>query len=53
MRLDQSDSNSLPGNKKKLGKSAGIDVNTSCVAVLEAGDAKDLIKDLALKLAAL
>jgi large subunit ribosomal protein L7Ae len=43
----------FPGNKKKLGKSAGIDVNTSCVAVLDAGDAKDLIKDLADKLAAL
>ncbi len=43
----------FPGNKKKLGKTAGIDVNTSCVAVLDAGDAKDLIKDLATKLAAI
>ena len=41
----------FPANKKKLGRSAGIDVNTSTVAVLEVGDAKDLIKDLAEKLA--
>ena len=42
----------FPANKKKLGKSAGIDINTSTVAVLDPGDAKDLIKDLADKLAA-
>jgi len=42
----------FPGNKKKLGKSAGIDINTSTVAILDPGDAKELIKDLADKLAA-
>jgi large subunit ribosomal protein L7Ae len=41
----------FPTNKKKLGKTSGIDVNTSAIAVLEAGDAKDLINDLAEKLA--
>lgn len=43
----------FPVPKKKLGRIAGIDVNTSTVAVLDPGDAKDLIKDLAEKLAAL
>jgi large subunit ribosomal protein L7Ae len=41
----------FPSNKKKLGRFSGIDVNTSTVAVLDAGDARDLIKDLATKLA--
>jgi len=41
----------FPANKKKLGRVAGIDVNTSTVAVIDAGDARDLIKDLAEKLA--
>ena len=41
----------FPANKKKLGRTSGIDVNTSTVAVLDPGDAKDLIKDLAGKLA--
>ncbi|MFX1296532.1 MAG: 50S ribosomal protein L7Ae [Promethearchaeota archaeon] len=39
-----------PANKKKLGKISGIDVNASAIAILDAGDAKDLIKDLAKKL---
>ena len=43
----------FPTNKKKLGKTSGIDVNASAIAVLDAGDAKDLIKDLADKLAAI
>lgn len=41
----------FPTIKKKLGKISGIDVNTSTVAVLDAGDAKALIKDLSEKLA--
>lgn len=41
----------FPAPKKKLGRVSGIDINTSAVAVLEAGDAKGLIKDLADKLA--
>ncbi len=43
----------FPTNKKKLGKTSGIDVNASAIAILDAGDAKGLIKDLADKLAAL
>jgi large subunit ribosomal protein L7Ae len=41
----------FPANKKKLGKTSGIDVNASAIAVLEVGDARDVIKDLAAKLA--
>jgi len=41
----------FPSNKKKLGKTSGIEVNTSAIAVLDAGDAKGIIKDLAEKLA--
>lgn len=43
----------FPTIKKKLGRISGIDVNTSSVAILDAGDAKDLIKDLAVKLASI
>lgn len=39
--------------KIELGKAAGIDVPTSSIAVVEAGDAKKLIADLAPKLEAL
>ncbi len=41
----------FPANKKKLGKISGIEVSTSTVAVIDPGDAKDLIKDLSEKLA--
>lgn len=41
----------FPATKKKLGRVSGIDVGTSTIAILEPGDARDLIKDLSAKLA--
>lgn len=37
-------------SKQELGRAAGIDVPTAAIAIVEAGDAKNLIKDLAEKL---
>jgi large subunit ribosomal protein L7Ae len=39
--------------KQELGKASGIDVPTSSIAVVEAGDAKKLIAEIAEKAAAL
>ena len=37
-------------SKQELGRAAGIDVPTAAIAIVEAGDAKNLIKELAEKL---
>lgn len=40
-------------NKQELGKAAGIDVPTSSIALVEEGDAKKLVAEIAKKTAAL
>ncbi len=37
-------------SKEELGAAAGLEVGTSSVAIIQEGDAKDLIKDVALKI---
>jgi len=41
------------GSKQELGKASGIDVPTSSIAVVEEGEAKKLIAEIAEKVAAL
>lgn len=37
-------------SKEELGAAAGLTVPTTCVAIIEAGDAKSIIKDIASKI---